>query len=104
MKIDFSQPLLSLDGEPLTAPAAGGEPKAWTLGTASATALLVNAAPLDGKVSVDEVLKRDALARRIHAGGEHELTASEASQVQELLVRVFEPILSGQACRMLNGD
>jgi hypothetical protein len=110
MKIDLDQQLKTLAGDPiqrLVAPAAseGEEPETtpWTLGFACATALQSPASEPE-KITPAEAGARYLLALRLFTGGTQEITAGEATMIQDAANRVFQPLLKGPVITLLNGD
>lgn len=101
MKIDFSQKLYNLNGDPIK---DGG--KDMMLKDACATALLSERIPTqrEGAPSADEKTKRLRLAIKIDCSKDSilELDAKDVAYIQDLL-NVFNPLVCGQARLLLDG-
>lgn len=96
MKINFSAVLTDLTGKPLMA----SEDTEWTVGVVVAEALLAQQDQLTAAL----VSTRYELALRVCKGGEHEITASEAGIIQELVAKHCAPIAAGQIIALTNGE
>src|SRR3546814_1652169 len=80
------------------------EDKPWTIGSLAAEALL---APQSGRDttphSVTQISERYDLAMRIFKGGEVEITAAEASLIQNAVAKNCAPIAAAQIIALTNG-
>jgi hypothetical protein len=94
--IDFTTVLSGLDGKPLV---AEGVPT-MTLGEVAANAL-VNSYK-DENPTGQEKVKRWALALRIHAASEVELTADEVKLIKDLVAKLYGPLVVGQVWSILD--
>lgn len=98
MKLDFSQQLTDLDGNPLQ----DGPPNARrdaTLGYLAATALLA-ADPQKPESAEDKVRAYD-VAVRVYKGGEQEVSAEDISLIKRKVGEQMTPIVVGQMYRIL---
>ena len=95
MKRDLDQPLLDLDGEDFEPP--------LTLGTVCYQATAGNT-PFDSALQMDEKLKLYALAKKVHKGGEVELTAEDIALLKKRVAAGFGTMVTGRACEMLEQD
>lgn len=106
MKLDFSTAVNGLDGRPVKRNTGSQEAPVlvdWTLGGLAADALL---APVQGSAgpTVDSVSTRWALALKVNAGGEQDITPQEASMIQEAVARSFPVGVAGPVIALLNGN
>lgn len=100
MKVDFGTVVTSLNGEPLLA----AESKPWTVGALAAEALLAPQSARDPMPqSVAQISERYGLAMRIFKGGEHDITAAEASLIQGAVAQNCAPIAAAQIILLTNG-
>lgn len=95
MKINFSAPLLGLDGQPFME--AGKE---LTLANVCVAALLQTYAD-EASLSGEEKYNRYALASRVHPGGESDASAEEISKIKAMIARLFGPSVVGPAFNLL---
>jgi hypothetical protein len=93
---DFTAVLSGLDGKPLV---AEGVPS-MTLGEVVANAL-VNQFKDENPSGQDKV-KRWALALRIHAAKDIELTADEVKLIKDLVAKAYGPLVVGQVWSILD--
>ncbi|SMF65992.1 hypothetical protein SAMN02982989_3429 [Xaviernesmea oryzae] len=101
MKVDFSKPILNLDGSPLEM-----DGKVLTLSSVATNALLMTVQDQpDGKrPDPDEAVKKYALAMDIHnAKGPINLDAEEAVLLKRLIVNIYGPLVVGRAYEMIEG-
>lgn len=98
MKIDFNKGFVDLDNQPVKT--QDGE--AVTLGKVVANSL---ATPLDDDKGIghEKVLERWKLAMRLHSGGEQEITATEAADIQKRIVKTHTMIVAAQVVEAMNG-
>ena len=91
MKINFNQPIKSLQGEAI---------KDLTLKVVSTEALL---APFDDERSLggEEKAKRYLLATRVYANDELDLTVEEVAKIKQLIGKGYGVLVVGQAWDML---
>lgn len=94
MKIDFSQKLCNLDGQPLK----DGD-KDVTLSLVASTALLQ--ADPDDKSSGPEKARCFDVAQRVYKGGVCEVSAEEITLIKDKIGRAYSPIVVGPAYRFL---
>ena len=99
MKIDFSQELLNLKGEPLLDQDTN---KPVTLSIVCVEALL--AVDKTAVVEGVEKLSRYNLALAIHKGDKDSLTAEEVVLLKELVGKYYSTIIVGQVYTMLDGS
>jgi hypothetical protein len=93
---DFTVVLVGLDGKPLVA--EPGLP--MTLGDAVSSALV---SPFkDESPSGQEKVKRWALALRVHAAKDIELTADDITMIKNLVAKAFGPLIVGQVWEILD--
>lgn len=94
MKRNMDQPLTSLDGKPY-------EDKS----TLKNVVFAAVTQPLDGeRQSTEEKLQCYAIAQRVFAGGEVELTAEEITLIKARIGKLFPVLIVGQAFRMLEAE
>ena len=96
--IDFTQPLIGFDNKPLILPNAT---RPMTLGEAVVNALLTST-PDDQKLSGVEKYKLDALARKVYAAKDVELSVEELATIKDRVGKVSTPILVGAVWRILD--
>lgn len=100
MKVDFGKVVTALNGEPLLA----AEDKPWTIGALAAEALL---APQSGREEIPrgpvQIAERYALAMRVFKGATAEITAAEASLIQDAVAKNCAPIAAAQIIALTNG-
>ena len=110
MKLDVTQNLYELDGDtPLKTssqicvacrqPLGAGEPMTLRL-------VLTRALTARGQNEVlafEEQMERYALAKRISADDEVELSIAEAGKLQGLVAAIYAPLVTGQVGDMLEG-
>lgn len=98
MNIDFSKGFIDLEG----APVIDQEGELITLGKVVANSLV---SPLedDKGAGHDKVLERWKLAMKLHGGGEHDLTASQAAEIQKRIAKTHTTIVAAQVIEALNG-
>lgn len=100
MKINFSAVVTNLDGQPMKQPAMQGtEPADATLAWVVAEALLRSTAEKDGEGKY----KLFALAMKVGAGGEIDLTPEDVSTIKLKVGEAYGPLIVGRAYDLLNG-
>lgn len=103
MKIDFGQAILDLDGNAVSGEGGGD----FTLRTACIAALFAkpHGGPAAKPLSWEENLKRDELARRIHAAKEPlEIASEDVVMLKPLIAAAWmNPLVVAACCRMLEG-
>ena len=87
MKLDFSAPILGLDGKP--------DPSGATLGSVSITALMATF-PDEQNLSGEDKIKRYKAALIIQLGGEQEITVDDASLIKKLVAKAYGPLVVGR--------
>jgi hypothetical protein len=98
--IDFATPLAQLDGQPFVA--QDGKPITMTLATVAETALLASYQD-EQNLSGEDKVKRFVLATKIHgAAKDLPLTSDEVSLVKKLIGKSYNPLIVGQAWRLLD--
>lgn len=95
MKIDFSQPLKSLEGAPFME-----GPKVVTLGFLASGSLLANYN--DENPSGDEKFARFNLAAKIHSGNVVEVSPGEITKIKQMIGKFCGALLLGPAYIALN--
>lgn len=110
MKVDFSKTIVDLNGEVILRPqseedvAAGKPTRPLTAGSVAADSLLAPSDRQSGPFGVGQVLERFTLAQQVYGGGEHEITAAQATTIQEAVVKFFAPLVAAQVIQLTNGD
>lgn len=114
MKFDFDQVITDLDGTPIRIPSSMEPDKAtgelpmdtMTLKRVCTTALTQALEGDDKETTADGMLERDILARRIHAGGEQDLTPNEQVLLQARIFKRWKvvPLLASGALAILNAS
>lgn len=100
MKVDFGTVVTALNGDPLLA----AEGKPWTAGALAAEALLAPPSQRDPMpLSVAQVSERYSLAMRVFSGAEEEITAAEATLIQNAVAHHCAPIAAAQIIALTNG-
>lgn len=96
MKVDFSQPVKTLQGENIKDP----DGKDFTLQAVCTNALLAES---EEKISGQEKCDRYALALAIHAAVEpYDLSAENISKLKDLVGKTYTTLVVGQAFQMLD--
>lgn len=100
MRVDFSQPLMSIYGEPLTANDTGAV-KVVTLGSASIEALFV----VDIEETGAQKFKNYELAKAISVAkdGTLDVTPEDAAHLKLKIGKAYGPAVVGPAYELLNG-
>lgn len=93
MKIDFSKPIADLDGKPV---------EDLTLRVVALNALMAML-PDEQRLPGDKKVERFALAMRVNAGGEVDVSAEDAALMKDLIGKVYGALVVGRAYEMLNG-
>lgn len=97
MKIDFSQVLNNIRGEPLQDPQTAGE---FTLGKACIRALLSNI-PTENATG-QKKSERYALAELLLGGGEIDVKPEQVVEMKHVVGAIWSPEIVGPAYRMLD--
>lgn len=97
-KVDFSQPLLAVNGKPITDPETK---KPMTLMDAAIDAL-EGVTPDDAREPGLEKFKRDELARKIFGQKEVALDLDDRTLIRDRIGKVFAPNVVGAAWRILD--
>lgn len=102
MKIDFSQQIVDLDGEPA---AFSHKHPVATLGLVAADALLAQTKPGDAPPTNIELIEAFDLARRVHRSApDTEITPEELVLIKDKITKhQVLPLVSGQALSLLSG-
>jgi len=100
MQVDFSQPLITISGEPLYEDKE--QSKSVLLKTICVNALL-GVYDDDAKLSGEEKLRRYQLAGRLYKGGTCEVTTEEVVLLKQLSARAYPALVCGQAMLLLEG-
>lgn len=101
MKINFDQVLKNYDGKDFEE-TVDGVVKKITLSGVSVNALLAN---IEGeRIEGMEKLNRDKIARKVHKGGEVELTVEETAKIKEMIGKAFPTIVVGATYELLEGE
>jgi hypothetical protein len=95
MKINFSQPLKSMDGTPFTE-RDGEKDVILTLGTIAVSALLHNHAG-DDRADGSEKFQRFELASKLYQKGEVEVSDEETSRIKNLIGKMYATRIVGPA-------
>lgn len=98
MKLDFSAPLLDIEGNPVELEV--GKPS--TVATACINALLGNYMDEQG-LSGEEKTKRYVLARIVAQRNDPVLLADEIETIKVLVAKMYSPVICGQVWLMLDG-
>lgn len=98
MKVDFSAPILDLDGNKITE-----AEKEITLGVIASRALL---APLpdEDRLQGDRKVKRFAIAMQAHTGGVCEVATEDAAEMKLCIAKAFAPLIVGRAWALIEGE
>lgn len=92
MNIDFDQKFSNIGDAPLT------------LGTVSVQALNSLHPDQQGRLALEDHVRRGNLALLLAAGGKHDVSVDDLSLIrQQLPISGFTPIVVAQAARMLEG-
>lgn len=108
MKINFSQSITNLAGEPLKERDENLKEtdKAITLSAICVNSLLAILPDAQGRPQVvtgQEKVKRFQLAQKINRGGEIELETEEIAKIKDMVGKVQNVLVTGQAFKMLEG-
>lgn len=98
MKISFDQFIVSLEGEALTREGKDKQEVPVTLGYVVSNALL---APPPNAETAERKIALFDLAKLVHLGGEHDLTAEQIVLCKEKVNVAWSALVVGQALRML---
>ena len=114
MKIDFDQAITDLDGTPIRIPSSMEVDKTtgqlpmdtMSLKRVCTTALTQALDGDDKENTADAMLERDMLARRIHVGGEQDVSVKEAALLQDRVFKRWKvvPLLASGALAILNAS
>ena len=108
MKIDFDARLKNLNGEEIKRAEAKADGAVvmhdWSVGQMAADAILAPQPATDrGPLTPSQLTERYALALRLHAGGEVDLTAPEVVLIQTAVARVYAPLIAAQIVALTEG-
>lgn len=98
MKINFSAPILDLDGTPMT---EDGKPV--SLSTLACRALLA-VFPDEQALGGDTKINRYRIALKVNEGGEQELIAEDVASLKALIGKAYGPLAVGRAYAILEGE
>lgn len=98
MKKNVDTVLNDLSGQPLK----NGE-QDMTLKVAAVNALM-GVYPDEQQLDGSEKAKRYALAQKIHAGGEVDLTSDDLALTKKLIGKAYGPVVVGPAYALIDGD
>lgn len=107
MRVDFSKPILGLDGEPLMVggqcPTCGNVEgrELLTLGRACANSLNNTAGE---SLTPQDSAERGLLALAVWNGGEVEIEATDIVLIEKCMARTYAPIVNARAKTLLNGS
>ena len=101
MQIDFNQPVLDLDGEPLRS-GPGASAAAARLGDIISSSLLTD---IQGdKPSEDDKAKRFDLALKYHVGGKVDVDVTDAAFILARLAKTHATIVYGRVKQIFNAE
>lgn len=105
LALDFSQPVLDLDGKPFCQDMVGkdGEcapDKAWTLARLARAALNAQF-PDEQNLSVEEKYKRGKLAQSLTGTGDMKLKSEDVALLKKMIGRAFPPSMMTAAWDLL---
>jgi hypothetical protein len=100
-RIDFTQPLIGMDGNPITSADAKGVLTPMTLGDAAASAL-ETILEEDRQSPGAEKFKLDELARKIYKKKDAVLLVEEIATIKNRIGKYYGPIVIGPAWRILD--
>lgn len=106
MKIDFHSVITNYDGEPvLLRPEVPATLRLLAIEALMAPPPAADPHGRPNPLSVDDVLRRDVLARRIHAEpGLLDIKSEDVALIKRQIALHFAPIAVAQACRLLEGE
>lgn len=93
MKIDFSKPITDLDGKPV---------EDLTLRVVALNALMAML-PDEQNLPGDQKVARFALAMRVNAGGEVDVSPEDIALMKTLIGKTYGALAVGRAYEILNG-
>lgn len=100
MKVNFKQPILDLDGQPMRASKKiGGETKEVDLTVEDAVVQALTT--LQGAVGSEENFSRYMIAKTIKEGGE--IKVEDAAIIKEAATKIWQPVVFGRICDALEG-
>jgi hypothetical protein len=99
--IDFTQPLLALDGKTALSDGSGKDAHAITLGDVCVNAL-ETPTQQDQQMTGEQKFKLDELARRIYGQKDISLTVEDISTIKERVGKAYGPLIVGQVWRLLD--
>lgn len=100
MKIDFLQPIKTLDGEDIPNPdSKTGDP--LTLKTICINSLLASDRESEQE-SGEKKYERYLLAQKIHAGKEEDFKAEDIALIKKLVGKIYIPLVVGRAYQLLD--
>jgi len=107
MKIDVTQQLRSIEGEPLATPETTCPQCGQAMETSPVTVRQVATGALmaqrrDEETSGEEKVRRYALAVKIHGEDDPDLRAEDVALVKELVGKSYGPLVVGQVWSMLD--
>ena|ERR1039458_3686729 len=99
--IDFTKPLIGMDGNPITSADAKGLQTPMTLGDAAVSAL-ETILDEDRQAPGAEKFKLDELARKIYKKKDAVLLIEEIAKIKDRIGKYYGPVVIGPAWRMLD--
>lgn len=98
-EIDFTTPLVQLDGKPFLGP--DGKPVETTLASVAETALLGSYVD-EQNLTGEEKVKRFSLANKIHGNRAASLTTEEVALIKRLIAKSYNPLVVGLSWTILD--